>query len=238
MKSQTVKRISLVLIVLSFFAVVPWMAFAETDVTGKVELIKSGLVYDRRTLTSSMNVTVKNISQDVLLTPIKVVIDSISTADVTISNADGKTSDGKPYYQFDVVDIVDGQLDVSEQISQKTIFKNSLNKRFTYNMKILASLPTPDIAIIRATEALENKNKNEFFVNLSESERQYFIKKYDTLPEEALNYLAQAIKEAVLVEETGQYRKYEAKIKMHTGEVFTTHFSMIFENSAWRLAEL
>ncbi len=137
MKSQTVKRISFVLMVLSFFAVVPWMAFAETDVTSKVELIKSGLVYDRRTLTSSMNVSVKNISQDVLLTPIKVVIDSISTTDVTITNADGVTDDGKPYFKYQTNN---GRLPAGiTSTGKQWFFKNIKNLRFSYTTRILGS---------------------------------------------------------------------------------------------------
>ncbi len=136
MKSQTVKRISLVLMVLSFFAVVPWMAFAETDVTGKVELIKSGLVYDRRTKISSMNVSLKNISQDVLLTPIKVVIDSISITGVTVANADGITGDGKPYFQYS---IGNGQLLKGLTIPGKAwSFFNPANARFSYTTHVLA----------------------------------------------------------------------------------------------------
>ena len=50
------------------------ISLAETDVTDKVELIKSGMRYDRRTGTTSLEVSLKNISEDVLLTPITVVI--------------------------------------------------------------------------------------------------------------------------------------------------------------------
>ncbi|MFH0728142.1 MAG: hypothetical protein V2B19_17600 [Pseudomonadota bacterium] len=78
------------------------VGFAETDVTAKVELIKSRLMFDLGTNTSYLNVSVKNISQDVLLTPIKVVISSISDANVTVANADGVTADGKPYFSYAV----------------------------------------------------------------------------------------------------------------------------------------
>jgi hypothetical protein len=41
-------------------------ALAETDVTTKVQLIKSALTYDTRTATSALNVSLKNISQECL----------------------------------------------------------------------------------------------------------------------------------------------------------------------------
>lgn len=60
-------------------------SYAETDVTNKVQLVKSRLMYDRLTKTNYLDVSLKNISQDVLLTPIKVVIDSISNPTVTVA---------------------------------------------------------------------------------------------------------------------------------------------------------
>ena len=41
-----------------------------------------------------------NISEDILLSPIKVVIDTISSSTVTIANADGYTGDGNPYFEY------------------------------------------------------------------------------------------------------------------------------------------
>ena len=74
--------------------------FAETDITDKVQLNKSRMIYDRRAGTTSFDVSLTNVSQDVLLTPIKVVIESISDPNVTVANADGVTEDGKPYFEY------------------------------------------------------------------------------------------------------------------------------------------
>lgn len=71
---------------------------AKTDVTSKIEIIKSPLMYDRLTKTSYLDVSIKNISLDVLLTPIKVVVDGVSPSTVKVSNAEGLTADGKPFF--------------------------------------------------------------------------------------------------------------------------------------------
>lgn len=65
----------LILLVVSLFASV---TFAEEDVTSKVQLTKSRLMYNRATKVSYLDVSLKNISENVLIAPVKVVIDSIS----------------------------------------------------------------------------------------------------------------------------------------------------------------
>lgn len=156
MKIQALRRSTAIAIVLFLIAAIGFEAtsFAETDVTEKVELVQSAMVFDRRTSQYSLDVSVKNISQDVLLTPIKIVVDTVNPADVTVANADGATNKGKSYYQLDVSDLSDGQLDIDESVSKKIVFNNSLRKRFTFVLKATASLPTPEVTIKRATEAL------------------------------------------------------------------------------------
>ena len=87
-------------VLVSFLLSFPAISYAETDVTDKVELIKSRLRGDRRAKTTYFDVTLKNISQDVLLNPSKVVIESISEPSVSVANPDGTTGDGKPYFDY------------------------------------------------------------------------------------------------------------------------------------------
>jgi hypothetical protein len=93
------------------------VGYAETDVTAKVQVVQSRLMFDLATNTSYLDVSVKNISQEVLLTPIKVVIDSITPAGVTVANANGVTEAGKPFFAFNIEKVPDGQLDPGESIN-------------------------------------------------------------------------------------------------------------------------
>jgi len=135
LRSNCLVICSLVLATLFLF---PTFSFAETDVTDKIELGKSRLTYDRRSGTNSLNVSLKNISQDVLLTPIKAVIDSISDSNVTVANADGMTADGKPYFLYGT-EIDGAQLKPNATSSDKKwTFNNPNRLRFSYDVVVEA----------------------------------------------------------------------------------------------------
>lgn len=123
---------------LSLFILFSSVSFADTDVTSKVQLNKSALIYDRRALTSSLNVSLTNISPDVLLTPIKVVIDNISDATVTVSNPDGTTPEGNSYFSYL---ITNGQLLSGQTIpAKKWIFNNPKSARFAYSVRVIGGI--------------------------------------------------------------------------------------------------
>lgn len=122
-------------LVLAFSSV----SLADTDVTNKVQLNKSALTYDRRALTSSLDVSLKNVSSDVLLTPIKVVVDSISDATVKITNADGVTEDGKPYFNYTTTT---GQFLAGGVIpAKKWVFSNPKAARFSHTCSVSGDVP-------------------------------------------------------------------------------------------------
>lgn len=136
------------LLILLVLCGVTSLGYAETDVTAKIELVKSRLMFDLGTNTSYLNVSVKNISQDVLLTPIKVVISGISDASVTVSNADGVTGDGKLFFEYATQT---GQLLAGGTTANKRVsFKNVKRLRFTYVITVYASLPEAASLVLAA----------------------------------------------------------------------------------------
>jgi PKD repeat protein len=113
-------------------------SFASTEVTEKIELVKSRLRYDRRAGTSYLDVSLENINQDILPAPIRAVIDSISNPDVTVANPDGVTGDGKPYFIYDS-EIAGGQLDPGAASANKRwIFDNPTRARFSYDVRVFS----------------------------------------------------------------------------------------------------
>ena len=126
------------LMILTFVLGFSLFSFAETDVTDKVQLNKSRMIYDRRAGTTSFDVSLTNTSQDVLLTPIKVVVDTISDPNVTVANADGMTEDGKPYFEYDS-GTEGGRMNPNAISSEKTwAFSNPSRRRFSYNVTVNA----------------------------------------------------------------------------------------------------
>ncbi|MFZ5766256.1 MAG: hypothetical protein ACOY4H_11780 [Thermodesulfobacteriota bacterium] len=125
---------AILLLCLFLFASAAW---AETDVTTMVKINPGRLLYDRLTKQSYLDVSATNISTDVLLTPVKVVIDSVSPSTVTVANADGVTDDGKPYFEYGMSD---SQLPAGATTPVKRWkFANPTATRFTYTTAVLGA---------------------------------------------------------------------------------------------------
>jgi len=136
------KSIGLILaLVIGLVAGVSVSGYAETDVTSKVQVIKSALSYDRVAKQSFLNVSVKNISNEVLLTPITVVIKAVSPATITVANADGTMNSGEAYFDFKLVingtsnEFSPGQTTQSKRV----IFNNPSAAKFTYSVSVMGS---------------------------------------------------------------------------------------------------
>ncbi len=134
------RRIQLILIsIICFIVLFSPLIQAEEDVTDKVQLIQSRMMFDRSTSENYLDVSLKNISEDVLLTPIKVVIDNINDPSVTVANADGVTDDGKPYFEY-INDM--GRLLLSENTeTNRLMFYNPNRSRFNYTASVYATVP-------------------------------------------------------------------------------------------------
>ncbi|QTA93925.1 carboxypeptidase-like regulatory domain-containing protein [Desulfonema magnum] len=126
-------RIIVGVLLFAFISVFTSASFAETEITRDVQLIKSRLNYDRQAKVSYVNVSLKNISENhILKAPIRVLIESISSNDVTVENADG-TNNGKPYFEYSLSDdLLPGQMTGSK----KWKFSNQRKKRFHYTFSV------------------------------------------------------------------------------------------------------
>lgn len=212
---------------------------ADTDVTEKIELVRSRLMYDRLNKVSYLDVGLKNISQDVLLTPIKVVIESISPSTVTVANADGTTENGKPYFKYDYPLLEKGQLDPEETSPVKKFkFSNPYRQRFSYTTKIMALLPTPEATIERAIAALDNQDINYFVLNVPSYAQNSMKDKLLQFSGSELQRLSNVIKDAVIVEQSDTKIKLEYTFDLVDGTKKTVNFRMIFNNGTWKIAGL
>ena len=137
MKRNRTKSL-VVLIFLTFALLLPLSARADQDVANQVQLVKSALNYDRLSKTSYLTVSVTNTGKQLLLTPITVVVTSVSPSSVAVSNADGATSDGNPYFLYSTPT---GVLAPGQSIAAKTWrFSNPSDLRFTYATDATAPL--------------------------------------------------------------------------------------------------
>lgn len=132
--------------------------FAETDVTGMVKVTYSNAVYDRLRKTTSYDVTLTNISTQTIFTPLTVIIDSVTPSTITVVNADGTTTDGKPYFDYSN-SVSSGKLEQNNTSTvKKWIFNNPQRLRFAVNTKTmgvtLVPTLTPDDLADNLTEVL------------------------------------------------------------------------------------
>ena len=140
---KEISRWSPVFVLLAFLFL-PAIAHADTDVTLNVEIQKSRLVYDRRAQASSLNISLKNISENDLAPMVRAVIEKTSDSTVQVTNADGTTQEGKPY--FDYVALSPG----ITSDPRNWVFSNPQRLRFTYtvNVFLVSTDSDPPTALI------------------------------------------------------------------------------------------
>lgn len=91
--------------------------------------------YDRRTGQFSVNVTITNMSVAVIGSPVAIVIETISSPNVTVANADDTTSDGKPYIELSGL-LENGVLCPGESVATRVYFNNQNRVRFTFQPSV------------------------------------------------------------------------------------------------------
>lgn len=91
--------------------------------------------YDRRTGQFSVNVTITNMSVAVIGSPAAIVIETISSPNVNVANADGTTSDGKPYIELSGL-LENGVLCPGESVATRVCFNNPNRVRFTFQPSV------------------------------------------------------------------------------------------------------
>jgi len=115
------------------------------DVTDSIQVNESGAFYNRRTGDYSYDVVLENISSGGFQSPITAVITNLSSADVTVSNADGTDSSGNPYFDYSGSLSDDNLLSPGELSgAKKWIFHNPTRVRFTYDVQIISGVTTTD----------------------------------------------------------------------------------------------
>ena len=72
----------------------------EIHVDEKIKLEFTSPIFNTKTNTLTLNMAATNISDIPIFTPLKIIITGTSTPDVTVSNPDGYTSEGLPYFDL------------------------------------------------------------------------------------------------------------------------------------------
>jgi len=158
-----IKAFSQLLLVIFLGCVYIPYSEAQEEILHDIELQKSRLYSDRATKTRYVNVALKNVSSAPISGEVAVVIDTISTPKVTINNADGINSEGKPFFSYNTHQLNVELLPNEVTAEKKWVFNNPDNLRFSYETKIyrmISPASNPSIKVLNpipnATTAEQN----------------------------------------------------------------------------------
>ena len=100
-----------------------------------VDISVSHIGYDRRTNQFGVDITVADVSTNVISSPLWLVIEDINDTSTTLAFSNGVTTDGKPYLDLSGL-LGDGRLDPSESVTMRIYFHNPDGVRFTFEPSV------------------------------------------------------------------------------------------------------
>jgi len=139
--------------ILAFVVFGTQVALAALDLSDATALDESvGIestraAYDRRTGEFSCTVTTSNTSAEPISAPVYLVIESITSPGVSVTNANGTTTEDQAYFVL----LQDGQLLSGESVSTRVAFANPQREKFAFACAAYAiSVPVRPIEFARA----------------------------------------------------------------------------------------
>ncbi|MDZ4851880.1 MAG: putative Ig domain-containing protein [Pirellulaceae bacterium] len=111
-----------------------------TDVTASMSAEYAFTSFDQHGGLLQANLAVRNAGSYGLKNPIIVAIDHISDPSIHVTNADGMTPAGRPYFDFSMTDATRLFSPQDMTASRQLLFKNPNGIRFTYDLVVLGQL--------------------------------------------------------------------------------------------------
>lgn len=139
-------------------AVAPIDLESLADVTASMAFQFGATSFNEQQNVLFADVAIESVGTFLAAAPLIVVVDQISDPTVVSVNFDGRTADGKPYYDFTSL-VSGGQLNPGEQTGFDTLsFLNPDGNQFEFELAVLAQLNrTPEISSSPPLEALVDK---------------------------------------------------------------------------------
>jgi len=141
---NNIRKVLIFSVILMLNSHIVYAELTEFDAGEKVKLEFTSPVFNTKTNTLTLNMAATNISDIPIFTPLKIIITGISTPDVTVSNPDGYTSEGLPYFDLTPY-IADKELSPGEKTpSIKISFYNPKKVKFRWDQEVLAFIDIPE----------------------------------------------------------------------------------------------
>src|SRR3990172_7922091 len=141
---NNIRKVLIFSVILMLNSHIVYAELTEFDAGEKVKLEFTSPIFNTKTNTLTLNMAATNISDIPIFTPLKIIITGTSTPDVTVSNPDGYTSEGLPYFDLTPY-IADKELSPGEKTpSIKISFYNPKKVKFRWDQEVLAFIDIPE----------------------------------------------------------------------------------------------
>ena len=135
---NNIRKVLIFSVILMLNSHIVYAELTEIHVDEKVKLEFTSPIFNTKTNTLTLNMAATNISDIPIFTPLKIIITGTSTPDVTVSNPDGYTSEGLPYFDLTPY-IADREISPGEKTpSIKISFYNPKKVKFRWDQEVLA----------------------------------------------------------------------------------------------------
>src|SRR3972149_10867823 len=135
---NNIRKVLIFSVILMLNSHIVYAELTEIHVDEKVKLEFTSPIFNTKTNTLTLNMAATNISDIPIFTPLKIIITGTSTPDVTVSNPDGYTSEGLPYFDLTPY-IADKEISPGEKTpSIKISFYNPKKVKFRWDQEVLA----------------------------------------------------------------------------------------------------
>lgn len=137
--TRRIRSLALIICTLQILSSSPANAeMLEDNVNDMTSLEFTSPLFNTKTNILTLNMTISNISDISIFTPLKVIITGISSADVSVANPDGYTPEGYPY--LDLTPFINGRKLAPGEASSavKISFYNPRRIRFRWDQDVFA----------------------------------------------------------------------------------------------------
>lgn len=143
----------------------------EVDLTSSVQVIRGSTYFDYARNQTYLSISLKNVSTHTLQAPLRLVIESVSTARVTVANPDGTTTDGKPYLDFNS-QLANGELAPGKTSAARNLrFNNPSRLRFTFTTKLAGEMVnTPPLLDAINSFSIDEGKTQDLVISASDAE--------------------------------------------------------------------
>lgn len=131
----------------------------EVDLTSSVQVIRGSTYFDYARNQTYLSISLKNVSTHPLQAPVRLVIKSVTTPQVTVADPDGTTTDGKPYLDFSS-QLANGELAPGKTSAARNLrFNNPSRLRFDFTTGVTGEMVNtpPTLSAINSFSVDEGK---------------------------------------------------------------------------------